>query len=133
MKKNQNRGFTLIEMLAVIAVIAILVTIIVPVVTNASDKAAAAADAANLRSAKAAIAVGLLNEEIDAEDTLTAEQFGIPEKGNYNEEPFEVTIDEDGTITVTYGELDIDALAYIAEHGEAAEPGEDVPPESISG
>lgn len=132
MKKNQNRGFTLIEMLAVIAVIAILVTIIVPVVTNASDKAAAAADAANLRSAKAAISVGMLDGTYNAESDITAEILGIPEKGNFNDEEFAVTIDENGAITVMYGDLDIDELAYIAEHGESAQSGEDVPPESVS-
>lgn len=133
MKKNQNRGFTLIEMLAVIAVIAILVTIIVPVVTNASDKAAAAADAANLRSAKAAIAVGLLNGDFDAGDTITAAQAGVPEKSNYEDLDFSGVISADGEITVLYGDLDIDALAYIAEHGEPAESGEDAPLESVSG
>lgn len=133
MKKNPNRGFTLIEMLAVIAVIAILVTIIVPVVSNASDKAAAAADAANLRSAKAAIAVGLVSGTYTAEYDISAEDVGIPEKSNYNDEDFEVSISDDGEITVAYGEFDIDDFAYIAEHGEEPAADEDAPAESIPG
>ena len=133
MKKNQNRGFTLIEMLAVIAVIAILVTIIVPVVSNASDKAAAAADAANLRSAKAAIALGLVNDDFHAGDTITAEKAGIPEKSNYKDLDFSGSINADGEITVAYGEFDIGDFAYIAEHGEEPAADEDTPAESIPG
>ena len=119
MKKRNDRGFTLIEMLAVIAVIAILVSVIVPVVTNASDKAAAAADAANLRTAKANIALMLLNGEFDAnEKSISAEDAGVPEVSNYENLVFSASI-TDGVITVKYGEMDIAALADIADNGEA--------------
>ena len=49
MKKFNEKGFTLLEMLVVIAIIAILVAIVVPAVANATTRAKAAADAANLR------------------------------------------------------------------------------------
>lgn len=119
MKKRNNRGFTLIEMLAVIAVIAILVSIIVPRVTNASGKAAAGADAANLRSAKAEISLGLLDGTFSEGDTITAEQLDIPAVSNYdNKQAFKAEI-KDGVVTVTYGDLDIDELADLADNGKA--------------
>ena len=135
MKKNQNRGFTLIEMLAVIAVIAVLVTIIVPVVTNASDKAAAAADAANLRSAKATIAVGMLEGKYADDETISAEELGIPAVSNYKNEEFQAKI-EDGEIIVTYGTMDITDLADIADNGEddnSNAASQTIPTEAASG
>ena len=47
---RNNKGFTLIEMLAVIAIIAVLVAIVIPTVTSSTTKADAAVDAYNLRS-----------------------------------------------------------------------------------
>lgn len=117
MKKQNNRGFTLIEMLAVIAIIAILVSIIVPRVTNASDKAAAAADAANLRSAKANIASGLLDGTFQAnEASISAEQAEVPAVSNYENKAFTASI-ENGVVTVSYGDLTIEILSDIADNG----------------
>ena len=39
MKKNNNKGFTLMEMLIVVAIIAVLVAIAIPVFTNQLEKA----------------------------------------------------------------------------------------------
>lgn len=117
MKKKQNQGFTLIEMLLVVAVIAVLVSIAVPRVSNATDKSAAAADAANLRAAKSAIATKLLEDRSVDPTKLTAEELGIPAFGNYNGEKFHVD-NENGIITVLYGEMDINELADIADNGK---------------
>ena len=119
MKNRNNRGFTLIEMLAVIAVIAILVSVIVPKVTKASDKAAAAADAANLRSAKADIATMLLDTTFDpAKTPVTAKDLDIPPVSNYKNLEFKVEFHDDD-FTVYYGTLTIADLSDIADNGEA--------------
>jgi len=120
MKKQKNQGFTLIEMLLVVAVIAVLVSIIVPRVSNATDKSAAAADAANLRAAKSAIASGILEGIYGADEAaISAEALEVPATSNYKAAgAFSAKI-EDGVITVLYGEMDIDALADIADNGQA--------------
>lgn len=55
MKKNNNKGFTLMEMLIVVAIIAVLVAIAIPVFTNQLEKAREATDEANVRSAYAEV------------------------------------------------------------------------------
>ena len=135
MKKINKRGFTLIEMLVVVAVIAVLVSIIIPMVTLASDKAAAAADAANLRSAKATIAVGMLEGKYADDETISAEELGVPAVSNYKNEEFQAKI-EDGEIIVTYGEMDITYLADIADNGEddnSNAASQTIPTEAASG
>lgn len=120
MNRSNNKGFTLIEMLVVVAVISVLVSIIVPVVTNASDKSAAAADAANLRAAKATISSGILNGTYGADvASIPAAELDVPVTSNYREAgAFSAKI-EGGKITVLYGEMDIAALADIADNGKA--------------
>lgn len=140
MKKMNKRGFTLIEMLVVVAVIAVLVSIIIPMVTLASDKAAAAADAANLRSAKATIAIGMLDGTYSDGDTITAEMVGVPAVSNYEGEAFQASI-ANGEISVAYGEMDITYLADIADNGKDDEsnaasqtvPTDSVPTEAAPG
>ena len=66
MKKNNNKGFTLMEMLIVVAIIAVLVAIAIPVFTNQLEKAREATDAANIRSAYAEVmAAALTGAEAD--------------------------------------------------------------------
>ena len=66
MMKNQ-KGFTLIEMLAVIAIIAVLISIVIPTATSATTKAEAGVDAANLRSV-----MGQLNNVIVGSTKMSA-------------------------------------------------------------
>ncbi len=63
MKKNNNKGFTLMEMLIVVAIIAVLVAIAIPVFTNQLEKAREATDAANIRSAYAEVMACALTDE----------------------------------------------------------------------
>ena len=66
MKKNNNKGFTLMEMLIVVAIIAVLVAIAIPVFTNQLEKAREATDAANIRSAYAEVmACALTDASVD--------------------------------------------------------------------
>ena len=63
-KKNNKKGFTLMEMLIVVAIIAILVAIMIPTFNSQLEKAREAADIANIRAAYAEATVNA----IDAED-----------------------------------------------------------------
>ena len=60
MKKNNNKGFTLAELLIVVAIIAVLVAIAIPVFTTQLEKAREATDISNIRSLYAeVVAAGL--------------------------------------------------------------------------
>ena len=63
--KNNNKGFTLMEMLIVVAIIAVLVAIAIPVFTNQLEKAREATDAANIRSAYAEVMACALTDAAD--------------------------------------------------------------------
>lgn len=65
MKKNNNKGFTLMEMLIVVAIIAVLVAIAIPVFTNQLEKAREATDMANIRSAYAEVMACALTDAKD--------------------------------------------------------------------
>ena len=67
MKKNNNKGFTLMEMLIVVAIIAVLVAIAIPVFTNQLEKSREATDAANIRSAYAEVMACALTGETKEE------------------------------------------------------------------
>ena len=75
MKKNNKKGFTLMEMLIVVAIIAILVAIAIPTFTGSLDKARQAADEANIRAAYAdAMSKYLVNPDAAASATTSAMQ-----------------------------------------------------------
>ena len=61
MKKNNNRGFTLAELLIVVAIIAVLTAIAIPVFTSQLEKSRESTDLANARSAYAELMVGVMD------------------------------------------------------------------------
>ncbi len=63
LKKRQNKGFTLMEMLIVVAIIAVLIAIAIPVFTTQLEKSREATDAANIRSAYGVIQAAALTQE----------------------------------------------------------------------
>ena len=57
MKKRNQKGFTIMEMLIVVAIIAILVAIAIPTFNSALTKSKEATDVANIRAAYAEVMV----------------------------------------------------------------------------
>lgn len=55
MKKRNQKGFTIMEMLIVVAIIAVLVAIAIPTFNSALTKSKEAADVANIRAAYAEV------------------------------------------------------------------------------
>lgn len=88
MKKNNNKGFTLMEMLIVVAIIAVLVAIAIPVFTNQLEKAREATDAANIRSAYAEVMAAALT---DSDNVNGVTRTPKNENGTYYEYSKEVT------------------------------------------
>ncbi len=87
MKKNNNKGFTLMEMLIVVAIIAVLVAIAIPVFTNQLEKAREATDAANIRSAYAEVMATALTDTGRTTDTTgTKNDNGVTKKVTDNGE-----------------------------------------------
>ena len=72
MKKNNNRGFTLAELLIVVAIIAVLTAIAIPVFTSQLEKSRESTDLSNIRGYYAEITTGLLTGDLaKANDTVT--------------------------------------------------------------
>ena len=62
MKKNNNKGFTLAELLIVVAIIAVLTAVAIPVFTTQLEKSRDATSIANIRSAYAEAQVAFMTE-----------------------------------------------------------------------
>ena len=62
-KKNNNKGFTLAELLIVVAIIAVLVAIAIPVFNSQLEKSREATDGANIRSEYAQVMTEILTDE----------------------------------------------------------------------
>ena len=65
MKKVNEKGFTLAELLIVVAVIAVLVAVAIPTFTNQLEKSRQAVDVSNLRSAYAAARLAEMDGSVD--------------------------------------------------------------------
>ena len=76
MKKKQNKGFTLAELLIVVAIIGVLVAISIPIFTSQLEKAREATDAANIRSQYAEVMAEAITE---GKNINGKEKFGAVE------------------------------------------------------
>ena len=84
-KKNNNKGFTLAELLIVVAIIAVLVAIAIPVFTSQLEKSREATDAANIRAAYAEVVVSAIDNptaEITKYVSLRQQQTGWQNASN---------------------------------------------------
>ena len=61
-KKNNQKGFTLAELLIVVAIIAVLIAIMIPTFGGQLEKARESADLANLRAAYAEATIAYIND-----------------------------------------------------------------------
>ena len=125
MKKNNNKGFTLAELLIVVAIIAVLVAIAIPVFTTLLERAREATDLANIRSAYAEVVTDYLSSgakeakssgavSIKQQDAAWHIDHVLNIRVNGVETPYEVpnvtvggtatvNVDKDGGVTVTFG------------------------------
>lgn len=63
MKKMNQKGFTMAELLIVVAIIAVLVAIAIPIFTTQLEKSREATDEANIRAAYAEVTAAALSED----------------------------------------------------------------------
>ena len=70
MKKRNQKGFTIMEMLIVVAIIAILVAIAIPTFNSALTKSKEAADVANIRAAYAEVMMAYMMGDTTTAPTL---------------------------------------------------------------
>lgn len=98
MKKRNQKGFTIMEMLIVVAIIAILVAIAIPTFNSALTKSKQAADLANIRAAYAEEMVAVLTEEGTAAKTPNAFKAKVEKVLNFPEK-LTITV---GSKTITY-------------------------------
>ena len=102
MKKNNNKGFTLAELLIVVAIIAVLVAIAIPIFSSQLEKSREATDIANVRSAYATLVADYLtSENAAASKTISVpanqKEANWQNKGNAANYPLEQM--KDGAIT----------------------------------
>ena len=112
MKKMNQKGFTMAELLIVVAIIAVLVAIAIPIFTAQLEKSREATDAANIRAAYAEVVAAGISGETDA--TKLTKNVTLKQKTadwqNAPELPDNATISGTPvvgkTVTVTYSDTE---------------------------
>lgn len=111
MKKRNQKGFTIMEMLIVVAIIAILVAIAIPTFNSALTKSKEAADVANIRAAYAEVMLDYMMGDAAAAptyDTIKAKVGKLNFEGKFKKSP------ETGTATAVV--YDSDKLTNSADN-----------------
>ena len=131
MKKNNNKGFTLAELLIVVAIIAVLTAVAVPVFTTQLEKSREATDIANLRAAKAeAISMYLTGDMVAGNFYFDAQKGSLVNtasdatkgKGTATGDQYSGTDNEYGyTSSNDYRAADI-TVTYTAQEADGEQP-----------
>ena len=108
MKKNNNKGFTLAELLIVVAIIAVLVAIAIPIFTSQLEKAREATDIANIRDYYAEIAADLLTGDLDATHTTVTLSGGKTATYANDTDSYTVTVKDYSPLQGTSGWITTD-------------------------
>lgn len=129
MRKNTNKGYTLMEMLLTVAVIAILAAIIILFLSRNLDRSRAAANGANLRAVRSLLAVELMadlgNQDAVIRQVLStapgAEGVDVPGLSLDDGTPMDAVITETGVDTLygDYNEEDFDEVYQNGSHTES--------------
>ena len=81
MKKNNNKGFTLAELLIVVAIIAVLTAIAIPVFTSQLERSREATDLSNIRAAYAEAVSEYLAAGANTQKTATVSTIQQQDEG----------------------------------------------------
>ena len=93
MKKQMQKGFSLVELMVVIAIIAILAAVAIPMYSNYTTRARISSEISEMGGVKAEVAENIANTSLNAGDPIT----GIDTTG-YNA-PVGTTVAATGVIT----------------------------------
>ena len=104
MKKQMQKGFSLVELLIVIAIAAILLAVAIPMYTNYTVRAKIGSELAKVGGVKADVA-----EQISNKGIISGETFASPSSA-----PANVAVDTaTGAITVNVGNADINGALQL--------------------
>lgn len=119
MKKNNKKGFTLVELVIVVAVMAVLVAVAIPTIGSIKSSAETAVDESNARTIESVIKLAEAKVEAEADGSVELDADGIYEAINaaklglvddtfyYNPANGNVTHDEvegEGIVTIVFDE-----------------------------
>ncbi len=88
MKKNNNKGFTLAELLIVVAIIAVLTAIAIPVFTSQLERSREATDKSNIRAAYAEAVADYLASGATKATSATVANIKQTEAGWITDDPY---------------------------------------------